>query len=192
MICSLQQLILNCCSVGFSVFYRFYNKRKLRGTNEMTSEWNYKNLNSARNGPSDQERGETDVFAGYSYRWSEDIDRQHNWSAFSLSRLEFFFSTRLALYFSTQISESRLVFFFRSWTYILQISTHIFYCIRCILQVSTYVLCFQHVFTIGIILPATERHTFDYGCRIECVYGFGISSELCPQSSQYFLLLTRT
>ena len=83
-------------------------------------------------------------------------------------------------------------FFFRSWTYILQISTHIFYCIRCILQVSTYVLCFQHVFTIGIILPATERHTFDYGCRIECVYGFGISSELCPQSSQYFLLLTRT
>ena len=32
--------------------------------------------------------------------------------------------------------------------------------IRCILQVSTYVLCFQHVFTIGIILSATERHTF--------------------------------
>ena len=33
-----------------------------------------------------------------------------------------------------------------------------FNCIRCILQVSTYVLCFQHVFTIGIILSATERH----------------------------------
>ena len=27
-----------------------------------------------------------------------------------------------------------------------------------VLQVSTYVLCFQHVFTIGIILSATERH----------------------------------
>ena len=52
--------------------------------------------------------------------------------------------------------------FFRSWTYILQISTHVFYCIRCILQVSTYVLCFQHVFTIGIILSATERHTTVY------------------------------
>ena len=109
MICSLQQLILNCCSVGFSVFYRLYNKRKLRGTNEMTSEWNYKNLNSARNGPSDEERGETDVFV--SYRLSEDIDRQHNWSAFSLSRIEFFFPTRLALYFSTQISKFQLVFF---------------------------------------------------------------------------------
>ena len=49
--------------------------------------------------------------------------------------------------------------FFRSWTYILQISAHVFYCIRCILQVSTYVLRFQHVFTIRIILSATERHT---------------------------------
>ena len=52
-----------------------------------------------------------------------------------------------------------LVFFFSFLNiYILQTSTHIFYCIRCILQVLTYVLCFQHVFTIGIILSATERH----------------------------------
>ena len=29
-----------------------------------------------------------------------------------------------------------------SWTYILQISTHVFYCIRRILQVSTYVFFF--------------------------------------------------
>ena len=43
--------------------------------------------------------------------------------------------------------------------YILQISTHTIHCIRCILQVLTCVLCFQHVFTIGIILSATERHT---------------------------------
>ena len=78
----------------------------------MTSEWNYKNLNSARNGPSDEERGETDVFVWY--RLSEDIDRQHNWSAFSLSRLKIFFLTRLALYFPAQISKFRLVFFFRS------------------------------------------------------------------------------
>ena len=35
--------------------------------------------------------------------------------------------------------------------YILQISTHIFYCIRCILQFSTYVLCVHNnVFTIAI------------------------------------------
>ena len=112
MICSLQQLILNCCSVGFSVFYRLYNKRKLRGTNEMTSEWNYSNLNSARNGPSDEERGETDVFAGYSYRLSEDIDRQHNWSAFSLSRLEFFFNSTRALFFDSNFKISTRVFFF--------------------------------------------------------------------------------
>ena len=111
MICSLQQLILNCCSVGFSVFYRLYNKRKLRGTNEMTSEWNYKNLNSARNGPSDEGRGETDVFV--SYRWSEDIDRQHNWSAFSLSRLNFFFfNSTCALFFDSNFKISTRVFFF--------------------------------------------------------------------------------
>ena len=111
MICSLQQLILNCCSVGFSVFYRLYNKRKLRGTNEMTSEWNYKNLNSARNGPSDEERGETDVFVWY--RLSEDIDRQHNWSAFSLSRLEFFFSNSTrALFFDSNFKISTRVFCF--------------------------------------------------------------------------------
>ena len=108
----MQQLILNCCSVGFSVFYRLYNKRKLRGTNEMTSEWNYKNLNSARNGPSDEERGETDVFAGYSYRLSEDIDRQHNWSAFSLSRLKFFlFNSTCALFSDSNFKISTRVFF---------------------------------------------------------------------------------
>ena len=166
MICSLQQLILNCCSVGFSVFYRLYNKRKLTGTNEMTSEWNYKNLNSARNGPSDEERGETDVFAGYSYRLSEDIDRQHNWSAFSLSRLEFFFQLDSRFIFRLKFQNFDSCFLFRSWTYILQISTHIFYCIRCILQVSTYVLCFQHVFTIGIILSATERHISKWKIKI--------------------------
>ena len=80
----------------------------------MTSEWNYKNLNSAQNGPSDEERGETDVFAGHSYRLSEDIDRQHNWSAFSLSRLEFFFffnSTRI--FFDSNFKISTLFFFFR-------------------------------------------------------------------------------
>ena len=92
-------------------------------------------------------------------------------------------------------SRDSCLVFFRSWTYILQISTHVFYCIRCILQVSTikgqvkkkkmfhflapplffifyeqrfltlgrcsynikvstYVLCFKPVFTIGIILSA--------------------------------------
>ena len=48
-------------------------------------------------------------------------------------------------------------FFVREHIY-LQISPHAFYCIRCTLQVSTYVLCFQHDFTIGIILSAAERH----------------------------------
>ena len=113
MICSLQQLILNCCSVGFSVFYWFYNKRKPRGTNEMTSEWNYKNLNSARNGPSGEERGGTDVFAGLT-RIGEvktSIDNTTGQRSLFLDS-NFFFPTRIALYFSTQISKFRLVFFF--------------------------------------------------------------------------------
>ena len=100
-------------------------------------------------------------------RWK--IDWQLNWSAVSVTRLAFFFfSRRLEFFFcldsnfkiSNRVcSHDICLVFFRSWTYILQISTHVFYCIRCILQVSTYVLRFQHVFTIGIILSATERHT---------------------------------
>ena len=86
----------------------------------------------------------------------------------------FFFSRRLAFFFcldsnfkiSNRVcSHDICLVFFRSWTYILQISTHVFYCIRCILQVSTYVLRFQHVFTIGIILSATERHSNRYGWK---------------------------
>ena len=99
-----------------------------------------------------------------SSRWSEDIDGEHNWPAFSLSRLKyFFFSTRLAFFsFDSNFKISTRVFFFFSFVniYVLLISTHTFYCIPYILQVSTYVLCFQHVFTIHIILSATERHTY--------------------------------
>ena len=99
-------------------------------------------------------------------RWN--IDWQLTWSAVSLTRLAFFFFTSTRIFFcldsnfkiSNRVcSHDICLVFFRSWTYILQISTHVFYCIRCILQVSTYVLRFQHVFTIGIILSATERHT---------------------------------
>ena len=82
----------------------------------------------------------------------------------------FSYSTRIFFCFDSNFKFSNRVcshdiclVFFRSWTYILQISTHVFYCIRCILQVSTYVLRFQHVFTIGIILSATERHSRLYG-----------------------------
>ena len=79
------------------------------------------------------------------------------------TRLTFFFFNSTRIFFSSQISncshDISLVFFFRSWTYILQISTHFFYCIRCILQVLAYVLCFQHVFIIDMILSATERHS---------------------------------
>ena len=46
--------------------------------------------------------------------------------------------------------DSTRIFFFDSN---FKISTLIFYCIRCILQVSTKVLCFQNVFTIRIICP---------------------------------------
>ena len=100
-----------------------------------------------------------------SSRWSEDIDGQHNWPAFSLSRLKYFifFSTRHAFFSfdsNFKLWTRFFFFFFHSWTYVLLISTHTFYCIPCILQVSTYVLCFQHVFTIDIILSATERHTY--------------------------------
>ena len=58
-----------------------------------------------------------------SYQRSEDTDRHHNWLAFSLSRLEYLFFEIDSQIFSTQISKFWLVFFFRSWTYILQIST---------------------------------------------------------------------
>ena len=71
----------------------------------------------------------------------------------------FFFQLDSRFIFRLKFQNCNSCFLFRSWTYILQISTHIFYWIRCILQVSTYVLCFQHVFTIGIILSATERHS---------------------------------
>ena len=99
-------------------------------------------------------------------RWK--IDWQLNWSAVSVTWLAFFFFHVDSQFFcldsnfkiSNRVcSHDICLVFFRSWTYILQISTHVFYCIRCILQVSTYVLCFQHVFTIGIILSLTERHT---------------------------------
>ena len=114
MICSLQQLILNCCSVGFSVFYWFYNKRKPRGTNEMTSEWNYKNLNSARNGPSGEERGGTDVFAGLT-RIGEvktSIDNTTGQRSLFLDSNFFFFNSTCALFFDSNFKISTRVFFF--------------------------------------------------------------------------------
>ena len=95
------------------------------------------------------------------------------------TRLFFFTSTRIFFCLDSSFKISNRVgshdiylVFFRSWTYILQISTHVFYCIRCILQVSTYVLCFQHVFTIGIILSTTERHNL----LLECHSHFSIST----------------
>ena len=112
MICSLQQLILNCCSVGFSVFYWFYNKRKPRGTNEMTSEWNYKNLNSARNGPSGEERGGTDVFAGLT-RIGEvktSIDNTIGQRSLFLDS-NFFFNSTCALFSDSNFKISTRVFF---------------------------------------------------------------------------------
>ena len=67
----------------------------------------------------------------------------------------FIYSTRVFFFMSTRIfffgldsnfkisnrvcSHDSCLVFFRSWTYILQISTHVFfYCIRCILQGSTF------------------------------------------------------
>ena len=90
-------------------------------------------------------------------------------SGFSYStRVSFFTSTRTFFGLDSNFKISNRVcshdsclVFFRSSTYILKISTHAFYCIRCISQVSTCVFCFQHVFsTIGIIFSATERHTW--------------------------------
>ena len=86
----------------------------------------------------------------------------------------FFFWTRLAYFFRLKFQnfDSCLkswhllsIFFSFLNIHILQTSTHIFYCIRCILQVLTYVLCFQHVFTIGIILSATERYTLQWDSK---------------------------
>ena len=49
-----------------------------------------------------------------SSRWSEDIDGQHNWPAFSLSRLKYFFFFQLDSHFFllSLILKFRLVFFF--------------------------------------------------------------------------------
>ena len=77
-----------------------------------------------------------------------------------------FFSTRLAFFFypnfklSTSVCSHDicLVLFSFMNIYFANLDSYFFYCIRCILQVSTYVLCFQHVLTIGIILSAMECH----------------------------------
>ena len=74
-------------------------------------------------------------------------------SVLSFSTRVFFFFQLDSHFFFRLKFQNFDSFFFRSWTYILQISSHIFYCIRCILQVSTKVLCFQNVFTIRIICP---------------------------------------
>ena len=77
-----------------------------------------------------------------------------------------FFSTRLAFFFYPNFKLSTcvcshdicLVLFFVREHIFCKSRLIFFYCIRCILQVSTYVLCFQHVLTIGIILSAMECH----------------------------------
>ena len=79
-------------------------------------------------------------------------------SVLSFSTRVFFFQLDSNLFFSTQISKFRLVFSFSFVNIYFANLDSYFYCIRCILQVSTSVLCCQHVFTIGIILSATERH----------------------------------
>ena len=94
---------------------------------------------------------------------------QHNWSAFSLSRLRFFlltrltffFSTRLAFYFSTQISKLDFVDSCLQSRHLLSIFSFMneyfanlesnFYWIRCILQFSIYIIimfstCFSRWF----------------------------------------------
>ena len=107
-------------------------------------------------------------------QWSEDIDWQHTWSVLSLSRLKFFFSARLPFFFQPDLHfffypnfklstcvcshDICLVLFSFMNIYFANLDSYFFYCIRCILQVSTYVLCFRHVLTIGIILSAMECH----------------------------------
>ena len=90
----------------------------------------------------------------------------------------FFFQLDSRFIFRLKFQNFDSCFLFRSWTYILQISTHIFYWIRCILQVSTYLLCFQHVFTIGIILSATERHTLSVLLHFLNIIKLGDTSSL--------------
>ena len=58
---------------------------------------------------------QTTIWIKASSRWSEHIDGQHNCSAFSLSRLKyffFFFQLDSHFFLSTLILKSRLVFFF--------------------------------------------------------------------------------
>ena len=58
-------------------------------------------------------------------------------SVLSFSTRVFFFQIDSHIFFRLKFQNFDSCFFFRSWTYILQISTHVFYCIRCTLQVST-------------------------------------------------------
>ena len=78
----------------------------------------------------------------------------------------FFFSAQLAFFFRLKFQNFNLCL--KSWhwpsiflfmnIYFANLDSYFLSCIWCILQVSTYVLCFQPVFTIGIILSTTECH----------------------------------
>ena len=71
-----------------------------------------------------------------------------------------FFSTRLTIFFRLKFQNFDLSL--KSWhwpriflfvnIHFANLDSYFLNCIRCILQVSTCVLCFQHVFAIGIIL----------------------------------------
>ena len=97
---------------------------------------------------------------------SEDIDWHHNWSAFSLTQVFFFeldshifFRLKFQNFDSCLKSWHLLTIFFLFLNIYISANLDSYFLLHSVYFTSlTYVLCFHHVFTIGIILSATERH----------------------------------
>ena len=83
-------------------------------------------------------------FAKYRFFISQSTDFPFRFVPFRFAKYNTFFSLRLKFQISTRVSchDIRLLLYHLS-TFILQTSTYLFYKLRCILQFSTYVLCFS-------------------------------------------------
>ena len=91
---------------------------------------------------------------------------------FSLTHIFFFNSTCVFFHSNFKIStrvwshDICLVFFSFMNIYSANRDSYFLNCIRCILQVSTYVLCFQHVFTIGTTLQVKVFAWLPFGNQL--------------------------
>ena len=92
--------------------------------------------------------------------WSEDMDWQHNWSALSLSWLAFFFGLKFQNFDLCLWSHYLLIIFVFMKIYFVNLESYfVLHSMYFTMIFLIYVLCFQHVFSTGMILSATECHT---------------------------------